>query len=158
MLSFFCLIKYEECSIRFNNLRVSPRRTRADRVNRPPSLDYSFLRVEKMNRSLLRRNIQGLDCTLCGPSALITVMMVTKKMGARDIRILPYANSGDISGERHRVVGYGAAVFYMNPTELNYEDFSRLVAELLLFCDVFGFVISIFNAFEDIMKQLRRTS
>jgi AmmeMemoRadiSam system protein A len=28
------------------------------------------------------------------------------------VEMLPYANSGDVSGERQRVVGYGAAVFY----------------------------------------------
>jgi len=81
---------------------------------------YNTKEVDRLNRSLLRRNIPGLDCTLCGPSALMTVMQATKKLGGSEIRILPYANSGDVSGERHRVVGYGAAVFYKHLAESNH--------------------------------------
>ena len=73
--------------------------------------------VMRLNHSLLRRDISNLDCTLCGPGALLTVMLASKELRSREVRILPYANSGDISGERHRVIGYGAAVFYKNPTE-----------------------------------------
>ena len=73
--------------------------------------------VMRLNHTLLRKDISNLDRTLCGPSALMTVMLASKELSAREVRILPYANSGDISGERHRVIGYGAAVFYKNPIE-----------------------------------------
>ena len=77
---------------------------------------YDPKEVLRLNYSLLHRDIAGLDCALCGPSALVTVMLASKELHAEDVRILPYANSGDVSGERHRVVGYGAAAFYKKST------------------------------------------
>jgi len=77
---------------------------------------YDPQKVLKLNKSLVQKNIPGLDCALCGPSALVTVMLASKKLSADHVEALPYANSGDISGERHRVVGYGAAVFYKEIT------------------------------------------
>jgi AmmeMemoRadiSam system protein B/AmmeMemoRadiSam system protein A len=68
--------------------------------------------VWNLSHTLLKENIPGLDCTLCGMQALVTVMLASKELGAKDVEMLPYANSGDVSGERQRVVGYGAAVFY----------------------------------------------
>lgn len=74
--------------------------------------EYDSKEVMDLSRSLIRRDIPGLDCALCGPSALVTVMLATRRLQAEQVHILPYANSGDVSGERNRVVGYGAAVFY----------------------------------------------
>jgi AmmeMemoRadiSam system protein B/AmmeMemoRadiSam system protein A len=73
----------------------------------------------RLNSSLMRKNIPNLDCVLCGQGALITVMLAAKGLQAGDVRILPYANSGDVTGERHRVVGYGAAVFYQEQRKSN---------------------------------------
>jgi len=68
--------------------------------------------ILRLNYYLMQKGIQNLECVLCGPGALITVMTAAKELDARKVQILPYANSGDVSGERHRVVGYGSAVFY----------------------------------------------
>ena len=37
-------------------------------------------------------------------------MMAARALGARDARVLSYANSGDVSGDYEGVVGYMAAV------------------------------------------------
>lgn len=73
----------------------------------------------RLNSSLLRKNIPNLDCVLCGQGALLTVMLAAKGLQAGEVRILPYTNSGDVTGERHRVVGYGAAVFYQEQKKSN---------------------------------------
>ena len=44
------------------------------------------------------------------PSFLI--MLAAKALGANKGKGLKYLNSGDVTGDRSRVVGYGAAVFY----------------------------------------------
>jgi len=74
--------------------------------------DFDPKKVLRLNSSIMEEGIPGLDCVLCGPSGLVTVMLASKELKADEVRILPYANSGDVSGERRRVVGYGAAVFY----------------------------------------------
>jgi AmmeMemoRadiSam system protein B len=39
-------------------------------------------------------------------------MLVASKMGANKARLLKYANSGDVTGDKSSVVGYAAAVYY----------------------------------------------
>jgi len=48
----------------------------------------------------------------CGGGPMAVTMLVSKKMGARHSRLLKYANSGDITGDKKSVVGYTSAVYY----------------------------------------------
>jgi len=48
----------------------------------------------------------------CGRGAVAAVLWAAKELGANQVKILHYATSGDVSGDYHRVVGYGAAVIY----------------------------------------------
>jgi AmmeMemoRadiSam system protein B/AmmeMemoRadiSam system protein A len=57
-------------------------------------------------------SIPNLNCTMCGFPALTAVMRTAKLLGADAAAVMPYATSGDVSGDRTRVVGYGSAVFY----------------------------------------------
>jgi AmmeMemoRadiSam system protein B len=45
----------------------------------------------------------------CGAGPAVAVMMAARAVGAREARVLRYANSGDISGDLTAVVGYLAA-------------------------------------------------
>lgn len=45
----------------------------------------------------------------CGGGAAIAAMLAARKLGATAARVLKYAHSGDISGDRSAVVGYLAA-------------------------------------------------
>lgn len=47
----------------------------------------------------------------CGGGAAIAIMFAARALGARDGRVLKYANSGDVSGDRSAVVGYLSAAF-----------------------------------------------
>jgi MEMO1 family protein len=46
----------------------------------------------------------------CGGGPMIAVMMAARALGAREARVLKYANSGEVSGDFEGVVGYMAAV------------------------------------------------
>jgi AmmeMemoRadiSam system protein B len=67
-------------------------------------------------KRVLSKGIPNLSTTLCGLSSVVTVMMTAKQLGGNSVKILHYANSGDvvINGRREtqRVVGYGSAAFY----------------------------------------------
>ena len=67
--------------------------------------------VFEKDRQWMEAGIPGLDCTLCGRAALAVVMAASRLMGADAVQLMPYANSGDVSGDHSRVVGYGAALF-----------------------------------------------
>ncbi|MBN2416161.1 AmmeMemoRadiSam system protein B [bacterium] len=74
--------------------------------------EFDIMKIDHLTRSLLQENIPGLSTVLCGWPALQTVMRIAHKLKSSQAEVLPYQNSGDVSGERQRVVGYGAAVFH----------------------------------------------
>lgn len=48
---------------------------------------------------------------MCGYGAVTASMIACKKLGADRIEIIKHENSGDVSGNKHRVVGYLSAAF-----------------------------------------------
>lgn len=60
------------------------------------------------------RGVSELKCMLCGRGAVLVVMDAAKKLGANSVKILKYANSGDVPviGDKDRVVGYMAAMLH----------------------------------------------
>ncbi len=81
--------------------------------------------VESMDTELVARTIddymgQGLPnlhCVFCGEGPLYTVMLAAMDLGANKAKVLKYANSGDVSGDRTRVVGYTAVALYREGQE-----------------------------------------
>ncbi len=62
--------------------------------------------------ALLLQGIPELHCIFCAEGALFTTLYAVKKLGANEVKILRYANSGDVSaGTKNRVVGYAAVSF-----------------------------------------------
>jgi AmmeMemoRadiSam system protein B len=49
---------------------------------------------------------------MCGGGPVLAAMTISAAMGADSSKIIKYANSGDISGDRSAVVGYLSAAFY----------------------------------------------
>jgi MEMO1 family protein len=77
--------------------------------------EFNPEKVQNLSKTLLQKGYRNLDCALCGASALVTVMLAAKAMGADGVTSLPYANSGDMTGDKNRVIGYGAAAFIKKP-------------------------------------------
>lgn len=72
-------------------------------------LDRRFLaEVEAFDPAGVQRAVTEGEAEACGAGAVISVMLATQRMGANRARVLKYANSGDVSGDRSRVVGYSA--------------------------------------------------
>ena len=49
--------------------------------------------------------------TACGYGAMATTMVACKELGATRGELLKYATSGDVSGDKSSVVGYGSIIF-----------------------------------------------
>ena len=56
------------------------------------------------------------DATICGYGAIMTLIAVTRRLGAGEVKLLKYANSGDVTGDYSSVVGYAAIAFYRRLT------------------------------------------
>jgi AmmeMemoRadiSam system protein B len=73
-------------------------------------LDSLFIRhVKSFNPEKLAKDLSAGKCEACGGGPVITTLLAVRKLGAKQSIILKYANSGDVTGDHSRVVGYLAA-------------------------------------------------
>jgi len=59
----------------------------------------------------MSRNFQQGIWEACGGAPIVAAMVYAERMGASQAHVLKYANSGDVTGDHSRVVGYSADVF-----------------------------------------------
>ncbi len=69
-------------------------------------------RVRDYDAEGLAHDLRSGKSEACGGGPVITAMLAGKLMGADSVEILKYANSGDTSGDKSRVVGYLSAAVY----------------------------------------------
>ncbi len=79
--------------------------------------DLDAVVIEKIDRF----DADGLMTTLerrpdhaCGGGPIVTVLRAAKALGATTSRVVRYADSGDVSGDKSAVVGYLAATIWKN--------------------------------------------
>jgi AmmeMemoRadiSam system protein B/AmmeMemoRadiSam system protein A len=68
--------------------------------------------IERFDPEGLNRDLKNGRCEACGGGPIISIMLAAKALGANKGKVLKYLNSGDVTGDRGRVVGYAAGVFY----------------------------------------------
>jgi AmmeMemoRadiSam system protein B len=67
--------------------------------------------VEHFEPDALQAALDARPEHACGGGPMVAIMRAARAAGARDARILAYADSGDVSGDKSSVVGYLAAAF-----------------------------------------------
>ncbi len=67
--------------------------------------------LEKWDYFSMSRNFQARIWEACGGAPIVAAMIYAERMGANKARVLKYENSGDVTGDHSRVVGYSADVF-----------------------------------------------
>ena len=68
--------------------------------------------IRSRDVSELYRVVEGGHISMCGYGAVAAMLTATNRMGASRVELLKYATSGDTTGDRSAVVGYGSlAVF-----------------------------------------------
>jgi MEMO1 family protein len=83
-------------------------------------LDAEMLRqVEAFDPAGVIRVEQSGMGFACGRGALASVMWAARALGANHAQVLNYATSGDVIGDLTQVVGYGAAVFTHQISNVN---------------------------------------
>ena len=77
------------------------------------SLDRVVLRhIEAFDPEGLAWDLAARRCEACGGGPVVAVMLAARALGANRATVLQYANSGDVTGDRRRVVGYAAGAVY----------------------------------------------
>jgi AmmeMemoRadiSam system protein B len=65
--------------------------------------------IERFDADGLQQALDRRPEHACGGGPIVSVMRAARALGARDARVLHYADSGDVSGDKSAVVGYLAA-------------------------------------------------
>jgi AmmeMemoRadiSam system protein B len=68
--------------------------------------------LKKMDAESLFSNIQSGNSEACGFGGIITGILLSRELGRGKSAVLSYRDSGEVSGDRRRVVGYLSAVMY----------------------------------------------
>jgi AmmeMemoRadiSam system protein B/AmmeMemoRadiSam system protein A len=115
-----------------SDLSHYPRYKDAVRVDRANLAAISGLDPLALHVSIEEYMSQGIDelhTCMCGEGPIMTTMLYARAIGARQVDVLKYANSGDVDlGDKYRVVGYGAVRFARETAPgLNAEDKETLL-------------------------------
>ena len=68
--------------------------------------------VDRMDADGLMTRLEGRPDHACGGGPIVTVLRAARALGATNSRVLRYADSGDVSGDKSSVVGYLAAALW----------------------------------------------
>ncbi len=102
------------------------------------AMDRKLLRsIEQLDYFSLSRNVTARVWEACGAGPIVAAMIAAERLGGSKPILLKYANSGDITSDRNRVVGYGAVALtqaegnkatVLAPYSLRERDRSELLA------------------------------
>jgi hypothetical protein len=93
-------------------------------------LDRSLLNaIEQGDFLTVSHNTETRVWEACGAAPIVAVMIAAERLGAPAPRLLKYANSGDVTSDRSRVVGYAALVFFRTTGASAERKFSVAAAE-----------------------------
>ena len=80
--------------------------------------DFAYAQDKALIETILNMDIDAFykvleekQVTACGYGAIASTIIACKELGATKSTLLKYATSGDLSGEKTSVVGYGSIVF-----------------------------------------------
>jgi AmmeMemoRadiSam system protein B/AmmeMemoRadiSam system protein A len=80
-------------------------------------IDHKTLHaLEAWDYYSMSQNFQTRVWEACGGAPIVAAMIYAERMGANQAKVLKYANSGDVTGDHSRVVGYSADVFVKAPS------------------------------------------
>jgi AmmeMemoRadiSam system protein B/AmmeMemoRadiSam system protein A len=71
--------------------------------------------IEEWDYLSMARNFESQTWEACGGGPIVAAMIAAERLGATRAKVLKYANSGDVTSDRTRVVGYGAVAISKAP-------------------------------------------
>lgn len=82
-------------------------------------LDQKVLKaIAEWDYLSLSHNFESRIWEACGGGPIVAAMIAAERLGANQAKILKYANSGDVTSDRSRVVGYGAVALLQAQTHV----------------------------------------
>jgi len=78
--------------------------------------EFTIKKVSAFKAKELYDELSTGTAELCGATPVTTMLLTMKLLGADNMAILKHENSGDVTGEKGKVVGYMSVVFYKGVT------------------------------------------
>jgi len=78
--------------------------------------------LKKIDPVSLNSRLAAEECEFCGAAGVLSAFLYAQAKGTNQIKILKYANSGDITGEKERVVGYLSAAILAQEEGADMQD------------------------------------
>jgi AmmeMemoRadiSam system protein B/AmmeMemoRadiSam system protein A len=101
------------------------------RYDRAVSLDKIVLsHIDKLDANGLEQDLKNGRCEACGGGPIVTSILISEKLGANKAKVLNYANSGDVTGDKSGVVGYASAVLYENEKDIKNKQIEKTGVDL----------------------------
>jgi hypothetical protein len=66
--------------------------------------------IVRLDEEGLLRKVKELSISMCGYVPTYIAIVVAKKMGAKEARLVRYSTSGEITGDYAQVVGYAGVI------------------------------------------------
>jgi len=85
--------------------------------------------VKELNAQKLWKGCHLKVMEMCGCVPVTTAILYAKQKGLKNIDVLKVANSGDISGDKERVVGYTSIVIYNDEKAQEQQEVSSFTIE-----------------------------
>ena len=86
-------------------------------------MDHKTLRaITEWDYLNLSRNSEQRVWEACGGGGIVAAMIAAERLGANRALTLKYANSGDVTNDKSRVVGYGAVALVAEPNLARAKD------------------------------------
>jgi AmmeMemoRadiSam system protein B len=67
-------------------------------------------RILALDAKGLYDRVRNEGITMCGYAATVAMLIAAKELGATEAKLVRYATSGDVNGDRERVVGYAGII------------------------------------------------
>ena len=64
--------------------------------------------IESLDPELMLKLVDSIPVSMCGPGPVAAMLYAVRQLGAAKATILKYATSGDVTGDKFSVVGYGS--------------------------------------------------
>ena len=83
----------------------------SDEVTRAKD-ERAIARILALDPRGLYDTVRNEGITMCGYAATVAMLAAVRELGAGDAKLVRYATSGDVSGDRDQVVGYAGIVIW----------------------------------------------
>lgn len=84
--------------------------------------DKTIRAVGRMSVEEIRSYLASGEGEMCGGNPVLYTMAIARALGATNGILFKYANSGDVTGEKEKVVGYAAIGIYKSPLTNEEKD------------------------------------